>query len=159
MRNINAVRQLLAAYGMDISGLDEDLTGMLLPHYCTSKNQRIANLQPHYTNDLHKTAQTVFLLAGYTLKDGYGPHVEGADYAYSDRIFQWNWDKAEATWKQAREAFPDAMDTAACREAWLRLYWDKPRLELVHIMAGFNLSNGYPYQVYGYIQEPKDATP
>lgn len=169
MKGKNILRTVYR-YGLSFDGMDNlddfdalDVERMFqqlrIPAYQTSKTARIPDLHPHYTNDAYRTAQTVFLAPGYKLKDGYSPHVEGAEYNYSDRIYGWDWDKANTTWDAAREAFPDAFDTAACREHWLRLYWDKPQLELVHIMAGFNVSNGYPYQVYGCIAEPKGKQP
>jgi hypothetical protein len=64
-----------------------------------NKNKTIRNLMPHYTNDVFKTARTVYLAKGYTLKDTY---VEGAGYDYSDRIRQWyTWKKCERAWKLA----------------------------------------------------------
>ncbi len=117
-----------------------------------SKRQRIANLNPHYTNERFRKPQTVFLLRGRYPQDGYVPHAE---YNYSDRIWQWDWDKCD----KAREAVnAKGLDgnTAAWHEAWLRIVLDDSKLNLVHILAGVNLSNGYPYHVYGYIKSKPD---
>lgn len=113
----------------------------------------VDHLNPHYTNEYFKRAQTVYLAQGYTLKVGITEHVEGAGYDYSDRLRQWDYGKADAAWKAARERFNDDMRTAEAHEFYLRLYFDAPNLALVHILAGYNLSTGHPYQVYGYFKE------
>jgi hypothetical protein len=115
--------------------------------YCRSKNEPIRNIAPHYTNEYYKEARTVYLANGKRLNsEGY---VKGAEYNYSDRLWQWDWDKANQAWEVAR-AKELPRDSAALHEAYLTAYYGK-ELELVHIMAGFNWSSGYPYQVYGVI--------
>lgn len=109
----------------------------------TDAGAPIQNLHPHYTNSYFSEARTVYLASGHEL--------DGATYNYSDRIRQWDWDKADAAWTAVRGE-DKRMNTANEHEAYLRLVFDKPNLKLVHIMAGFNVSNGYPYQVYGYIE-------
>lgn len=120
----------------------------------TSSMVRISNLNPHYTDERYRHAQTVYLAAGCKLSQGHSEYVQGAEYVYSDRLREWDWNKAEAARKAAREQYPD-YDTAACLEAYLRLYYDKPHLALVHIMAGFNWATGYPYQVFGILLDGK----
>lgn len=119
--------------------------------------QPIHNLNPHYTNERFKEAQTVWLAKGKSLSSGRYPTVKGAEYNYSDRIWQWNWEKA----RKATDVIDASLarNSAAYIQEFLRYYFDNPKIELVHVMAGFNLSNGYPYQVYGYITpETKHAT-
>jgi hypothetical protein len=112
--------------------------------------QPIANLDPHYTNSYYAKSRTVWLASGHKTTPDSGGYewVKGATYNYSDRIWQWDWDKADVS----RKAVDESLDrrSPAFIQAWLRLYFDKPDLELVHVMAGFNVSNGYSYQVYGY---------
>lgn len=109
----------------------------------------IPDLNPHYTDNRFRQPQTVWLAAGRKLtREGY---VKGAEYNYSDRIWQWDWNKADACIDTVKANNYD-MRTAAGIEIWLRLYFDDPALELVHVMAGFNLATGYPYQVYGYLK-------
>lgn len=114
----------------------------------------ISHLRPHYTDDRFKSAQTVYLAKGYKLT---GETVKGAAYNYSDRYRQWSsvesWDKAIHA---AKAQFPET-NCAAHIEAFLRAIHDDPELKLVHIMAGFNVSNGYDYQVYGFIPGKKEA--
>lgn len=120
----------------------------------SNPNQSIRHLRPHYTDDRFKTARTVYLARGYTLD---GDSVKGAAYNYSDRYRQWSsvesWDNAINT---AKTQFPD-MNSAAHIEVFLRTIHDDPELKLVHIMAGFNVSNGYDYQVYGFIPGKKEG--
>lgn len=105
---------------------------------------------PHYTNPYFQTARTVYQSPTHRLDtDGY---VKGAEYNYSDRLTQWHsWEKS----KQADEAAKTSgfnRWSAGWAEVWLRSLLDDPDLELVHMMAGYNLSNGYGYWVYGYIK-------
>lgn len=120
----------------------------------SNPNARIQNLRPHYTNEYFKEARTVYLAKGYRLTSD-DELVKGASYNYSDRIRQWDWKKAEAARDTATAQLPET-SCAAHIEAYLRAFFDDPDLKLVHVMAGFNVSNGYDYQVYGYIPG-KDA--
>lgn len=116
----------------------------------TTKHRRIDNLYPHYTNELFRKEQTVYLLAGHKVSNGW---VNGAEYVYDDRVRQWNWEGADQAWKLARLVVEDHY-TAACHEAYLQLYYKSLNIELVHILSGVNWSNGYPYMVYGFITHP-----
>lgn len=118
-------------------------------HAIQSKpNERIQHLRPHYTNELFKNAQTVYLAKGYSLS---GEYVKGAAYNYSDRYRLWFSDELyTAAWAAAKVVDKD-LSTAASIEAFLRHIHGDAELTLVHIMAGFNMSNGYDYQVYGFI--------
>lgn len=110
------------------------------------------NLMPHYTNTVFNEPQTVFLAKGYKLsKDRYAT-VKGAEYNYSDRLYQWDYKASEKATEGAKEAVKDT-NSALYFETYLRLYFDKPKLELIHIMAGVNVGNGYPYRIYGYFPE------
>lgn len=109
----------------------------------------IQHLMPHYTDSRFKQPQTVYLADGHRVgKDDY---VKGAEYNYSDRLMEWNgWEKYEAAWNAAKASSHEPR-SAAYVELYLRTLLDKPNLKLVHVMAGVNWGNGYPYQVYGYI--------
>jgi hypothetical protein len=108
----------------------------------------IANLQPHYTDSFYSTARTVWLADGYKTNERHGT-VKGVHYDYSDRVWRWDWHKADGLYKSI-DASLDRRSPAFIQE-FLRQYFDNPNLELVHVMAGFNVGNGYPYQVYGYL--------
>ena len=101
---------------------------------------------PHYTDDRFKNEQTVF---GEQPKSRYGH--DGLHYDYSDRLWQWDYSKAE---KSIEIANASGATPKSCRwyEAYLSAYFDRP-IEIKHIVAGVNRSNGYPYCVFGY----KDA--
>jgi hypothetical protein len=122
-------------------------------HAIQSKpNAPIKHLRPHYTDDRFKDAQTVYLAQGHTLT---GEYVKGAAYNYSDRYRSWFSDELyTGGWEAARKVDKDR-STAASIEAFLRHVHQDPDLKLVHIMAGFNVSNGYDYQVYGFIEGAK----
>lgn len=102
----------------------------------TNRNIKL-NTSPHYTDSRFDTEQTVF-----------GERTDGLHYDYSDRIVQWDYDKAkEAT--NAANASGKTKQSASYYDVYLTHYFGKPtRVE--HILAGVNRSNGYPYAVFGY---------
>ncbi len=106
----------------------------------------IYNLQPHYTDQRFAKPQTVWVADGVDInREGY---VEDCEYNYSDRIWQWDWNKADAAQKSIDKEL-DRRSPAYIQE-FLRVYFENPAIVLVHVMAGFNVSNGFAYQVYGY---------
>lgn len=96
----------------------------------------ISNLSPHYTDQRFKSPQTVW-----------GDEEAGISYDYSDRLWEWDYNKAKAAVEVANNAA--ARNTAQWCQTFLSHYHGKP-VQLRHIMAGFNLGNGYPYQIFGY---------
>lgn len=118
----------------------------------SNKNTVIWSLWPHYSNSQFDTDQTTFLAPGYRLEPDYIRSVKGIAYDYSDRLWQWDWNKADQANKAAREQH-EQTNTAAFCETFLRLYFDKPNLVVVHLISGVNRSNGYPYVVYGYLPD------
>jgi hypothetical protein len=113
---------------------------------------------PHYTDDrFRRGTKTVFLASGYKLvRDGSYDHVDGLEYNYDDRIRGWDWDKAETSWQAVKTAF-EHHNSAEAHEMYLRLFFDAPQLELIHIMTGVNQSNDYYYRVYGYISNKTET--
>lgn len=55
----------------------------------------ISNFNPHYTNENFREAQTIW-----------GAKEEGLSYSYSDRLWEWDWNKCEQSWKVAKDKFP-----------------------------------------------------
>jgi len=109
-------------------------------------------LNPHYTDDRFRQSQTVFLAPGYTTVRQYSVDVvEGVYYDYSDRLHQLHGEKCDEAQKAA-EARGFTKNSPALLEAYLQELFGDPDLQLVHIIAGVNLGNGYPYRVYGYIR-------
>lgn len=113
----------------------------------------IYNLSPHYTDNRFREPQTVWLATGYKLNKR--DVVNGAVYNYSDRIWQWDWNKANS----AHETIDKSLDhrSPAYIQEFLRYYFNNPKIVLVHVVAGVNLSNGYPYQVYGYFEKEQQS--
>jgi hypothetical protein len=93
---------------------------------------------PHYSDPRFKKAQTVF---GQETPDI-------RDYVYSDRLYQWDYSKATEATKVAKSS-GQPLHTCAWYEVYLTEYFGKP-IEILHILAGVNCSNGYPYLVFGY---------
>lgn len=98
---------------------------------------------PHYSNRRFEREQTVF---GKPSRSPYGhKHLS---YDYSDRLWQWDYDKAEQSAKCATESGAP-LRSCAWYEAYLSAYFGRP-ITIEHIIAGVNRSNGYPYCVFGY---------
>jgi len=113
------------------------------------------NTDPHYSDDRFNNkvewkAQTVF---GPPSDDRGHP---GLNYVYSDRLQQWDYAKSERA-RQAAMSSNAPKRSALFYEAYLSAYYGKP-VELVHMMAGVNCSNGYPYWVAGY-RDKETTTP
>jgi hypothetical protein len=83
----------------------------------------------------------------------YGTKEPNLVYAYSDRLDEWDHDKARRAEEYAvRVAMPK---TASYYTAMLSYYHDGAAVSLRHIVAGANWATGYPYLVFGYKYEPK----
>ncbi len=75
--------------------------------------------------------------------------VDGLEYVYSDRLRQWyKSEEHDKAWEGAKELHP--LCTAAFIQEYMRRLMSNPAIELVHILAGVNVSNGFSYHVYGY---------
>lgn len=106
--------------------------------YPTTFDRDVAlKTMPHYTDEHFRKEQTVF-----------GRATPGLSYDYSDRLWQWDYEKAKQAAKIA-DASGFTVRSANYYECYLSAYFDKP-IELKHIIAGVNHSNGYPYCIFGY---------
>jgi len=105
--------------------------------YSTCDENKRLHDQPHYTEPEFREAQTIF-----------GKREDGLSYVYSDRLQQWDYEKARAAAEHA-DAEGCTRHTAKWYRIYLAEYFGK-QIELPHIMAGHNLANGFPYQVFGY---------
>ena len=91
---------------------------------------------------------------GHDARTVFGPDrgpedgIKGLSYVYSDRLRQWDYQKADRAWQTAIDsgATPNSADFI---QAYLSAYYDRP-LIVEHILSGVNVSNGYPYWVAGY---------
>ncbi len=108
----------------------------MLKYETTFGKNKVLHTSPHYTDKRFDQPQTIF-----------GQECEGLAYDYSDRLWQWDYDKSEAAAKAANES----ATPKTCRwyEAYLSAYFSRP-IEIKHIIAGVNRSNGFPYNVFGY---------
>ena len=115
----------------------------------TFSRTAVLHTDAHYTEKVFCTTdQSIF-----------GKEEKGLNYVYNDRL-EWHSKK----WKEALEAraafaakkhCPEGIQpseilrTAEAHEVLLTTCFGRP-VELVHILAGVNRSNGFPYLVYGY---------
>jgi hypothetical protein len=111
-----------------------------------------ALLNPHYTDTRFRQEQSIFVASQKHLVEHYGHDtVSGAWYIYSDRLHGWYpQDQLDSADQAARDSGAHPY-SARYKEVFLKTLLDQPNLELVHIVAGVNRSNGYSYLVYGYI--------
>jgi hypothetical protein len=84
----------------------------------------------------------------------YQTRDKATDGCYSDRLRQWDY---TLTRNLITKHFPERTGDYYPRsspelvEGFLRDRLNNPKLELVHILEGCNVSNGYPYWYFGYI--------
>jgi len=123
----------------------------------TSDRTKLLNVYPHYSdptffdpeNKYARIERHVFLADGHKLQDlGHYIGVKGAAYDYSDRLSSWELDSHKKA-KNYADSCGFNSKTAAWFEDYLCGYFGRP-VELVHIVVGINV-NGWPYQVFGYI--------
>jgi len=122
----------------------------------TKSLDAVINTSPHYTDRLYKNERTEFCSEPEKLIDINGTlMIDGIHYDYSDRLFEWDSKKMRASFESADTSLSVSSSdwqkraTARYIRDVLRFYYDDPELEIVHIVAGVNHGNGYPYLVYG----------
>ncbi len=110
--------------------------------------------EPHYTDHRFSHPQTIFLGGNYETHKRYSLDVvDGAIYDYSDRFVQWyGYDKCKEAKEEANNLVGNN-DSAKFFEQYLRILTGDADLKLVHILSGVNLTNGYPYLIFGYLKE------
>lgn len=106
-------------------------------------NDHPLDLFAHYTDPRFIGGNTVTV---YGVPSGPYGHPD-LHYDYSDRLWQWDYTKAQ-------EATFVATESGATKNSprWLTVflsYYYGRRVELVHVVKGVNVSNGYHYNVYG----------
>ncbi len=99
-------------------------------------------LDPHYRHDadMFKNEQVVL-----------GVDTGDLSWSYSDRLWEFDWNKAKAASAIANEGGYVGM-SANHIEAYLTAYFGR-KIDLVCVVSGINRSNGYSYNVYGYRRE------
>ncbi len=106
-------------------------------HPSTSDRDKQLKLNPHYTEKLFNKPQTVF-----------GKEEKGLEYVYSDRLWQWDYAKAQSAGEIANTS-GTTRHSANWVQKYLEAYYDRP-VYVGHILSGVNVSNGYPYWVVGF---------
>jgi len=97
---------------------------------------------PHYSDSRFKKEQTVF-----------GKASPGLGYDYSDRLWQWDYEKSKEAFAEADKS-GKTKNSANYYDVYLSHYFGK-KIRVEHILAGVNASSGYPYAVFGYREASK----
>ncbi len=121
-------------YGMDFRG-EQPNREPRVPQGIS--NTRIPNFNPSYTDDYFRKARLIW-----------GSN-DVPFWNYSDRIRSWFGEATSKAWDQAK-ADGFVPQSSAHVQRYLAILHEDNDLELIGIQAGHNLSNGYPYQVFGY---------
>jgi hypothetical protein len=101
------------------------------PHQTDSRTAQLYT-DPHYSNPKYDHPQTIF-----------GRQQTGPDpiVSYTDRLYQADY--------KARALETETPRTANFFERYLALYHNQA-VDLFWMMAGVNVSSGYPYLIFGY---------
>lgn len=116
----------------------------------TTDMDAVLESEPHYTDPRFREEQTVFCAEPDRLHDRRGLGtlvVEDCHYDYSDRLYEWDREKHKEAIGVANQSGHERR-TANWYQAYLRHYYGKP-IDLIHIVAGINHSNGWSYRVFG----------
>ncbi len=114
----------------------------------TDPSKSLEFLRPHYSDTRFRTEQTIFCADPKLLEYSYGTRVMlDCHYDYSDRLSEWNYRKNRKSFLVANSE-PVKRESAAWFEAYLSHYYGYP-VNVLHIIAGVNHGNGYPYTIYG----------
>jgi len=103
--------------------------------------------EPRRTRDSHPYNYDPFMVCGHDQK------TNGGDY--SDRLYEWNYEKAKACAEKHLCGVSEFRNLAKV-EAFLRDYHDQPELNLAYVIQMCNVSNGYPVWYFGYNLPSKD---
>lgn len=81
-----------------------------------------------------------------------GDNEEYNSTVYSDRLFQWDYKKFN---RISQKHFNNESQSFSKRslekiESFLKDYFDNPKLKLIVIQEGCNVSNGYPYWIFHF---------
>jgi hypothetical protein len=76
-------------------------------------------------------------------------------WEYSDRLQQWDYTKDKNARKQASLLSDNASNDPLWHKTYLEAYY--PGATLWAIRAGYDLSSGHPYWVYGFTQAEKGS--
>ena len=104
----------------------------------TLNKDAILETTPHYNDKRFEKEQTVF---GSEPNNGQYGHKH-LHYDYSDRLWQFDYNKAQKATEIANQG---SAAPKSCRwyEAYLSAHFGRS-VEIEHIIAGVNRSNGYP---------------
>jgi hypothetical protein len=101
------------------------------------RKSKLKHDSPHYTDERFSSAQLIW------------GKEDGADFwVYSDRLWGWDYQKAQDAHKEAGQNH--TIGSVNYYERMLQVFNDDDSIRMTGIMAGYNISNGYPYRVYGY---------
>lgn len=97
----------------------------------------LPNTYPSWSDPKFQTAQDIF---GHEEKD--------IHYVYSDRLYEWDPQKAKDSERIVNEKGISGK-TGRWYQEYLSAYFGK-EVEIVNIKSGCNVATGYPYLVFGF---------
>jgi len=120
------------------------MDGHRMPRFATTNlDTQLPDLYPHYTDSRFSSGKDVTI---------FGAKQAGLHYNYSDRIEQWDYEKAKAARKTADEKAEKG--TGRWFQEYLAAFHGEV-VELRHIIVGVNVATGYPWHCYGYLLKGK----
>lgn len=95
------------------------------------------------------------------VKQRFGPNEDIESSIYTDRMFQWDWDKMNKAQDvvRKRKGWKDCFNwsnlTKEDLDALIQYYWDNPNLEMVLFEECCNVSSGYPIWIVSFKDNSK----
>ena len=117
---------------------------LMQPFVHCEQRRTVQILFAHYSNPAYSRGKD-HLVFGTGTHDG----KSRGNWEYSDRLYEWDWRKSEAAYAAAKQE-GHTESSADFYQAYLAAYYGKP-VHLFGIRAGVNVSNGYPYRIFGFV--------
>ena len=110
----------------------------------------------HYSNPYYKVPRTEYCSEPDKIEiDEFGYYVHpDCHYDYSDRLVEWDRDLSNRAIKAANDS-GKPKNTPAWIEEYLSYYYGR-QVDLVHVLQGVDMSNGYSYCIFGIRRQPEE---
>ncbi len=105
----------------------------------------------HYSNPSFADGQTATIFGSMEEAKKH----KGVFYVYSDRLLEWDFNKYNAAFNLADANTELTKFSCAYYECVLSHYQGQ-KVTIRHILKGVNVSNGFPYLIFGFSQSNQD---